>query len=349
MRTTATNRKLRFLITALRDGTLIPDPEFQRQLVWSNKDKLGFLDTVLRGYPFPEIYIASGDVNPETGQGTEMLVDGQQRIQTLYQYFTGSDKIKLGREITPYSELDEISKRNFLEYEVVVRDLGLVNMEEIKEVFKRINATSYALNDMEIYNSQYNGEFKRFGIELTELPFFEIHRIFSSNEVRRMKHLTFILTIVITIMSTYFDREEALEKYLNIYNDDFELKEDLRQEIDEVLLFIEKCNFDLRSRVWKKSDFLTLFVEIYKIMLKEKIILEPKEVAERLNDFYYMVDNYNSLDLQSVDKSRLADVEAYAKAAIQGTNNRSSRIKRGQIIQRVILGRDAQEVRTFRF
>ena len=37
-----------------------------------------FLDTVTKGLPFPEIYIADGDVDLETGEGTQLLVDGLQ-------------------------------------------------------------------------------------------------------------------------------------------------------------------------------------------------------------------------------------------------------------------------------
>src|SRR5689334_13799230 len=122
MRTSGTNRKLRVLLTAITNGALIPRPEFQRRLVWTNKDKLAFVQTVLEGYPFPEIYIAAGTVNQETGEGTEMLVDGQQRITTLNQYFRGSPDLRLDSETPPYSELTGDRKISFLEYEVVVRD-----------------------------------------------------------------------------------------------------------------------------------------------------------------------------------------------------------------------------------
>ena len=54
MKTSATNRKIRILLTAIRDGSLVPQPEFQRRLVWSNKHKRAFLKTVLEGLPFPE-------------------------------------------------------------------------------------------------------------------------------------------------------------------------------------------------------------------------------------------------------------------------------------------------------
>src|SRR5258707_2782228 len=115
MKSTASNRRLRLLLTAIRNKTLIPNPDFQRRLVWTNKDKRNFLNTVLTGYPFPEIYIAAGEVNPQTGEGVEWLVDGQQRISTLYQYFEGSTKLVL-EDIKPYADLDKDAQIRFLAY-----------------------------------------------------------------------------------------------------------------------------------------------------------------------------------------------------------------------------------------
>ena len=160
MKTVATNIKLRVLLTDIRDKKLIPRPEFQRRLVWADKHKNSFIQTVLMGYPFPEIYVAAGEVNLETGEGTQMLVDGQQRISTLNDYFIGSPDIKLSREITPYSSLSKEQKSNFLEYDVVTRDLGSIPIDSIKQVFERINSTRYALNAMEIHNARYDGELK---------------------------------------------------------------------------------------------------------------------------------------------------------------------------------------------
>src|SRR6266566_5369801 len=149
--TSGSNKSIWDILNAIRDGRLIPTPPFQRRLVWTNKDKREFIDTVLKGYPFPEIYTAQGDINLETGTGTELLVDGQQRVTTLQQYFEGSRTLRLGKDTSGkdfprYAELSDEQKRQFLTYVVVVRNLGQISMEEIKEVFKRINATSYSLN-----------------------------------------------------------------------------------------------------------------------------------------------------------------------------------------------------------
>lgn len=77
-----------------------------------------------------------------------MLVDGQQRVSTLIQYFSGSNELKLGNDIPSYSSLPDKVKNSFLQYDVVVRDLGALSESEIKEVFKRINSTGYSLNAM---------------------------------------------------------------------------------------------------------------------------------------------------------------------------------------------------------
>ena len=201
MKTTATNRKVRTLLTGIKNKTLIPRPDFQRRLVWTTKDKCRFLDTVLRGYPFPEIYIAAGTVDSETGEGIEIVVDGQQRVTTLYEYFSGSAELTLGREINPYTQLLEQQKIEFLEYEVVVRDLGKMEIEEIKAIFERINSTKYSLNDMEVNNARFAGAFKIFIEEVSTNNFFDKRRTFSTNDIRRMQDMNFSAIYVITIMS----------------------------------------------------------------------------------------------------------------------------------------------------
>lgn len=336
MRTTATNKKLRILLTGIRDEKLIPNPTFQRRLVWTNKDKLYFLDTVLKGYPFPEIYIASGEVDAQTGEGTEMLVDGQQRITTLFEYFTNSEELKLGQDIKPYTELSQSQKLQFLEYEVVVRDLGSMDIEDIKKIFERINATSYSLNAMEIHNSRYAGEFKTFVENLTKHPFFDKHGVFTVNEVRRMRDVSFVLVFVITIISTYFNREDELVNYLSNYNDEFEMKDALASQIEKVFSFIDKCDFDRSSRAWKNSDLLTLLVEIHRAIIKDKLKLNPSDVGASIKDFYNKVNNYIKSNIDEISQAELNDIMEYSKASSQATNDRGSRIKRGEIIRKVI-------------
>jgi hypothetical protein len=330
MNTTATNRRLRLLLTAIRDRTLIPRPDFQRRLVWTNKHKLAFLDTVLNNYPFPEIYLAAGDVDPNTGVGTELLVDGQQRVTTLYQYFMGSDEIHISGEIRPYSALTDAEKVAFLEYQVVVRDLGKMAIDQIKEVFRRINSTNYALNAMEISNARFEGELKSFAERLAETSFFERHPIFSATDLRRMQDVRFLLTIVITMMSSYFNRDESLEEYLRNYNDEFEEAHVIEQRMVHALDFIDQCDFPAGSRVWKKSDLFTLIIEIDRMQRIYSRVILGDVAKKNIAGFYETIER--------LDEIREPDplLAQYHKASLQATNDRLNRLRRGEVVQLIL-------------
>ena len=336
MKTTVTNRPIRELLTAIRNETLVPRPEFQRNLVWSNKHKSKFIKTVLDGYPFPEIYIAAGEVDPDTGEGKEMLVDGQQRLTTLHQYFYTSPDLKLSKGITPYSYLSHEEKLNFLEYEVVVRYLGKIDHDMMIEIFERINSVNYALNAMEVHNARFDGEIKQFAEELANHSFFENHFVFNTNEMNRMSDVRFMLSVIITMMSTYFSLDNEFESYLRQYNDEFKEKQRLETQFEEVFQFIDECDIDENSRAWKKSDLFTLLVEIHRALFKTENKFESAEVGKRLQRFYDLVDKSARTDEDfGAENGRLHE---YYIAALQGTNSRTNRIKRGKIIQAVING-----------
>lgn len=330
MKTTASNRKVHQLLAAVRDGKLIVKPSFQRRLVWKNKDKCNFLQTVLDEYPFPEVYIATGEVNLDTGEGTELLVDGQQRLTTLCQYFEASRDLQLGNQIPPYADLPEKDKRRFLAYDVVVRDLGSLHEKEIEKIFQRINSTGYSLNAMEIHNSRFDGEFKITAEKIAEDEFFSNHRIFSANEIRRMEDTRFVLGYMTTVLSTYFNRDSEIATYLEMYNEEFPGSTDIQNETRRVLDFIEGCGFNQSSRVWKHADVFTILVEIHRALVRERLELDIETVGKCLIEFYSRVDSPSG---NSEDDD---DVVAYQRAALQATNDRSNRIKRGEIIGAIL-------------
>jgi uncharacterized protein with ParB-like and HNH nuclease domain len=334
MDTSATNRRIMQFLTALGEGTLQPRPDFQRRLVWVNRDKVEFIKTVLLGYPFPEVYIAAGEIDTTTGKGKEMLVDGQQRITTLYEYFRGSAELKLPEDVRPYTELSEGEQKKFLGYGVVVRDLGEKPLEEIKEIFQRINSTSYGLNAMEINNARYDGKFKELAVEVAAHEFLEEKRVFTLNDARRMNDVKYCLTLIITIMSTYFNRDKEFEAYLEKYNEYFDEKDKVVDEIEGVLHTIKELGLPKTSRAFKKADFLTLFVEVHRVLYREQKELDVKTTKERLLEFFRSVDSGKDGEIDET-----SDHMRYYKAALNATNDRSSRITRGEVLRRWIVAR----------
>ncbi|CCQ50260.1 hypothetical protein [Crocosphaera watsonii] len=79
-----------------------------------------------------------------------------------------------------------------MSYQIVVRDIGQVDDSDIKEVFRRINLTKFKLEDVEIYNAIYDGEFIQTAkdildnIDLSDFP------VFRESEFTRMADLYFI-------------------------------------------------------------------------------------------------------------------------------------------------------------
>lgn len=329
MKTTATNVKLRKLLTDLRTEKLIPKPDFQRRLVWANKHKNAFVRTVLEGLPFPEIYIAAGDVDLISGEGKEVLVDGQQRLTTLFHYFSGSKIIKLERDIKPYKDLGDNGQKQFLEYDVVVRDLGAVEIDQIKEVFLRINSTSYSLNPMEINNARYDGAIKKFAEKISKEPFFDKNKIFSAADVRRMNDIRFVLLMISTILSTYFHREAELETFLEKYNDEFEFADNLEDELLYVFSFTDTLNFQPNARIWNKADLFTFIVELHKIFFKDKNKLKKDDLETSIKLFYDFVSNFNPED---PNPNTPSEAIQYYETIQRGTNDKGNRMKRGEII-----------------
>lgn len=333
--TTATNKKVRELFKSVRDGTLTPRPEFQRRFGWTAKDKDKFIESVVKGYPFPEIYICNGDVNTDTGEGTQLLVDGLQSVSTLNEFFSGDSTFSHVLTM-PYRELTQDEKAKFLEYNVVVRDLGQLNKEQIIEVFRRLNSTQYTLRDMKINNAIYDGAIKKFCERVSENEFFDRHRIFLTGDRKRMGDVSFCLSMVATMMLGYFNRDNEHETILKQFNETFPDEHEHDGRIQGIFDFIDECGFDERSRIWKKADFFTAFIELDAAMHVEYASLEPANVLEALNNFYASVDGEPSIILDIA--------EIYYKPTLQASNDRNSRIRRGIIINGVLNNLDSSDV-----
>lgn len=192
---------------------------------------------------------------------------------------------------------------------------------------------------MEIHNARFDGEIKQFAEKLAEDPFFAEHRVFSSNEVRRMRDVRFALSIVVTVMSTYFDRDNELENYLQEYNDTFEEKCCLEIGFQRVFKFIEACKFPQNSRVWRKADLFTLLVEIYRALVKGNKSLESAKVGEQLRKFYQSVEASGQREEASEIEKDDKRITEYLTTTRQATNGRMTRINRGKILQDVINGK----------
>jgi uncharacterized protein with ParB-like and HNH nuclease domain len=132
MDTTATNKKLREIISEISQNTLVLRPGFQRNLVWTSKHKNNIIRTVLKGYPFPEIFIATMDCDMATAASNNGIVDGQQRISMLFMLVHFINK-KYHDEISADEEFCTLLNSSFEEYSsFVANDYSLIGFDSAR-------------------------------------------------------------------------------------------------------------------------------------------------------------------------------------------------------------------------
>lgn len=161
---------VRTLMEMVIEGDLVLDPDYQRKYRWSDQKASRFIESIALNIPVPVFYFA------EESDGTFSVIDGQQRLTSLFRYIKpqelnpvfGDDApaelvlrdLKLRPDLNgkQYSELDRteralISKRP-LRCIVVLNESD----ETLKfEVFERLNSGSASLTDQEVRNCLYRG------------------------------------------------------------------------------------------------------------------------------------------------------------------------------------------------
>ena len=316
-------KKISDLIGMIKRGDLILQPDFQRKLVWSIRHKESFIDTILKGFPFPEIYIAQSGIDLETFQAQQVVVDGQQRLSTIISYINGELPCK---KILRYSALDNQQKAAFLNYDVVVRDLKDASSDTIKEVFRRINLTQYRLNDIEINNAIYEGEFISTAKDILNHLDNGSFPLFSDNELNRMGDLNYILMIKATLEEGgYFAGNTMTGEYIVKYDDSYENAETMKDKILNLFHVIETFNLDTDSMWYRKSNFFTMFVEL------SKVSQIPDDIVAKIHSF--------EDEVLANKGNEENDFGKYYSVMYTGTNSRGARIKRADIFYKYCLAK----------
>lgn len=328
----ATNKKLLDLFNMMKDGSLVLAPSFQRKLVWNDSHKEDFIETILFGFPFPEIYLADGEINLDTQKSETLVVDGQQRLSTIYQFVISSPEFKIKR-IRKFSDLSKEEKTQFFDYKVVVRDLGRIEESKIREIFKRINSVNYALNAIEISNALYEGEFIQAAKEILDNnELFEKISVFSEGEFSRMKDLEYILLIMSTIEEGgYFTSDKETESYVKRYNDEYPSRNSIVSNLSSAFRLIGECQLPADSLWNKKSSLFTLVVKIAK--LNQDFHCLPDSVTLRAT----LLSLENQLAINKNEDANSNEFAQYYYYTHQGTSSRKGRYVRGNLLRKNLL------------
>jgi hypothetical protein len=323
---THTTNQIHDLYQDIKEERLILQPDFQRRLVWSVAHKAEFIETILKGFPFPEIYIADRGINLVDVSSKKVVVDGQQRMDTIKSYIDGSLEDDKKINIPRFDELDDDEKKNFLGYQVNVCNIFGADEPTIKEIFRRINLTRYPLNSFEINNAVYDGSFITLAKKLSEDVAWDDYGVFTSRDISRMQDLGLILNLMsLREEGGYFAYDELVEDYIERYNDEYAAEEAAEKSIKGALDLVKKVGIDKKSMWFNKSNFYTMLAEL---IFNEGHLPEADVIKSKLESFEKLVKE---------NKDKENDYGVYYSYMYTGTNKRAERVGRGKLFQKYVL------------
>lgn len=131
----------------IKRGSIDLRPDFQRDMVWSKSKKQGLIDTILRDWKFPPIFLVI-TTRDEAIEHQEVL-DGQQRLSSIVDFL--EDDFPIDGTIEPYdekisclhgkrfSQLPEAIRYRIEQYSLRVHELYDYKEGEPYELFFRLN------------------------------------------------------------------------------------------------------------------------------------------------------------------------------------------------------------------
>ena len=220
VKTTKSDPPVETITGWLGRGKLNPQPDFQRNYVWSNTKASRLIESLLLDIPIPVVYVA------EEPNHNYSVVDGQQRITSICSFVSG--KFPDGRDfkLSGLQVLKELNRQSFKDLSndqqetILNSQIRLIIIEhgshpDVKfEVFERLNLGAEKLNDQELRNSVYRGEYNNLLKELASNHY--MLKIMGSDKPHlRMADRQLILRFFAMWRNTHLKYKSPMKHFLN--------------------------------------------------------------------------------------------------------------------------------------
>lgn len=337
--TTFTKRKQRHLNLS---------PGFQRESVWTKSDRQKLIDSILRNYPIPAIFLYK---RIEDGDIIYDVIDGKQRIETFLmfmglikgnQFYVKTNLDKPEKEKITYKLLQKRSLQNkLLGYKITTIEVE-GEPSDVIELFVRINSTGKALTSAEkrhakYFRSPFLKEANRIASKYEN--YFLKNKILTSSQISRMKHIELICELMVSIyQGDVINKKSALDRMMNDKSLTSNQAKNVGLRLIRTLNRIKKMFPNLYQTRFKQiSDFYSLAVLIHKFETENLILTDKKrnKIAwDLLVAFSNGVDQARILqkEIKGVPK-RLESCREYLLTVLQGTDEISQRKKREKILR----------------
>ncbi|MFL6137482.1 MAG: DUF262 domain-containing protein [Frankiaceae bacterium] len=314
-------------------------PPFQRRPVWTDEEKSFLVDSILRSYPVPEVYVQTS-----TALGDAVaVVDGQQRLRACLEFLADGFAVSFDlNKLQPlytladtpwygkrYSQLSSTERDRFRRYKLIVRDLEGLDEQQVRHIFHRLNQSNVSLNAQELRYSIYANGMLAIAEKLVEREEWEQFRIFTKMQRRRMLDTEYVSELIIGSLHWPQNKKESLDAYYRQYADNFPFADEVLSRFEVVLGFLVELFPKPKmggTRWYRKSDFYTLFLAIArgKILLP-RTLGEFDALRDKLTEFSIRVGAAQT-------SNEPGSVTAYRDAVGRAATDRSRRVRREEAL-----------------
>ena len=347
------------ILNLRESGKLNLNPGFQRESVWTDKDRKALIDTILRGMPLPNLFLWE---HKEGNKIVYDVIDGKQRIESLLAF---TRKIgALSVEFDPEGDTEwvwsepyewswkeiqasekSISKR-FLAYEfpiVIVRG----SLPDVEKVFIRINSTGKKLSRQEIRHAQwYNNSpllqaAETIAKQKKYSNYFIQMGVLSQGQISRMKAIELITELMLTIeKEDVLDRKKSLDSVMGNQAIHASTLGRLEREVKSTLDLVKRTFPEIHtSRFKNTSDFYALFFAIWK-MKRDGYTFANRKTNEMaftvLNQLGLSLVDYKESFKRGKPKQLQSPAKEYHSTVMEGTDTARHRRTRVSIIENIL-------------
>lgn len=139
-----TSSQLPIFSVSHRKGRIDPKPAYQRGSVWSLERKQLLIDSLLRGYDIPKIYLRVLDPG---GPYDSEVVDGQQRLRTIWEFL--ENVFPLGTESVDFENMADLAGKYYKDlnsdqkdiinaFTLTISEIRDASDIEVRELFLRL-------------------------------------------------------------------------------------------------------------------------------------------------------------------------------------------------------------------
>lgn len=333
-------------------GTIELSAKYQRNKVWNENARSYLMDSIVRGFPIPPIFMRKR-FDVDTSDTFREVIDGQQRLTAILDFLNDDLQILPSHNSEYshkfYSSLTDQQKEEILSYKI---SSGIVVERKdsvIYEMFARLNSNNYMLNKQEIRNAVYWGPFKVFIYNEAAIyhDFFADNGVFGDKNFSRMDD-----ALLMTSLSMYLlkgivrETPKILDNIYLEYDNKFEESEAVSEQLKVTFQVIQYLFKKVSTSIYpfnKKNYFYTLFVVITEILKREDHLnntvfsLQIFKVYPIINNFANILNELNVDEPNQLEPSRRKLLAAFKEYHVIHTTSADARKTRVEFLFRELI------------